>query len=396
VALRLLVLKELRQWSYEQLEWEVTGNLVYRRFCRIDAGKVPDAKTLIRLGQLLAGPVLRALFERCVAIAVERKVTRGRKMRVDTTVTEAPIRYPTDSGLCEDAIRVLDRSMRHLEEQGAKLPFARRRVTLSVSRRMREIGQALRLRGDRAREAIKKPYKRLLRITARVVRQAKSAADAAARLLARAPRRRKGLRRALEKIERVLPLAERVVRQTRLRIVGGVTDSKVKLVSIFEPHARIIRKGKVHRPTEFGVMVKVQEAEGGVVTDLDIAAGTNDAPLLVDSIDQHIKVFGASPRLLATDRGFHSLAGVAHAQAVGIRCIAVPKPGYRSRAQIQHEQTRPFRRGRAWRAGGEARIARLKHRFGMARSRYKGESGMWRTVYWAGIANNLVAIARAG
>jgi IS5 family transposase len=85
VALRLLVLKHLKSWSYEQLEWEVTGNLVYRHFCRIDGGKVPDAKTMVRLGQLLDSEVLRAVFDRVVALAARRKVTRGRKLRVDTT-----------------------------------------------------------------------------------------------------------------------------------------------------------------------------------------------------------------------------------------------------------------------------------------------------------------------
>jgi len=102
VAVRMLVLKHLKDWSYAQLQWEVTGNLVYRHFCRIDGGSVPDAKTMVRLGQLLDGEKLRMMFERVVKLAVQRRVTRGRKMRVDTTVVETPIRYPSDSRLCED------------------------------------------------------------------------------------------------------------------------------------------------------------------------------------------------------------------------------------------------------------------------------------------------------
>ena len=85
VVLRMLVLKHLKDWSYDELEWEVKGNLVYRSFCRIDAGKVPDAKTLVRLGQLLDGDALRALFERIVQLGIVARVARGRKMRVDTT-----------------------------------------------------------------------------------------------------------------------------------------------------------------------------------------------------------------------------------------------------------------------------------------------------------------------
>src|SRR5215471_2763647 len=175
VVLRMLVLKHLRDWSYDELEREVRGSLVYRRFCRIDAGKVPDAKTMVRLGQLVDGPTLRELLQRLVAIAADVGVTKGTRMRVDTTVVEAPIHHPTDSGLCEDAIRVLSRTMRRLVDAGVQLGFKLRNVRRSVSRRMREIAQGLRRRGHRAKRAIKKPYRRLLRTTGRIVRQAERA-----------------------------------------------------------------------------------------------------------------------------------------------------------------------------------------------------------------------------
>src|SRR5438094_35577 len=293
VVLRLLVLKHLKTWSYEQLEWEVRGSVAYRHFCRLGSGTVPDGKTLVRLGQLLEGDLLRAVLERVVGVAVERQVTRGRRLRVDTTVVEAPIRYPTDSGLCEDGIRVLRRG----------------------------------------------------------------------------------------------------VRQTRGRIVHGVTTGADKLVSLFEPSAQILRRGKLHRPTEFGALVKVQETEGGIVTEIAVVDRKNDAPLLVPAVEGHGRVFGRPPGLVAVDRGFYSTDGERRVRALGVHHAVIPKPGFRSRERIDYERQRWFRRGRAWRAGGEARIARLKHCFGMARSRYRGERGMVRTVYWAAIANNLTAIA---
>ena len=229
VAVRLLVLKHLKRWSYDQLEWEVTGSLVYRRFCRIDAGKVPDAKTMVRLGQLLAGAPLRALFERVTLLAVDTGVAAGRKMRVDTTVVEAPIRYPTDSGLCEDVVRVLRRTTQRLVEAGVKLSFRLRHVGRSMSHRMREIAQALRLRGDAAKKAIKKPYRKLLRITGRVIRQARRAAERAPSSLASlTPAAQRAVERALSTIAAMLPRAQQIVRQTRARILRGVTDSAGK------------------------------------------------------------------------------------------------------------------------------------------------------------------------
>ena len=135
VVLRMLVLKHLRDWSYDELEREVTGSLVYRRFCRIDAGKVPDAKTMVRLGQVVDGSTLRQLLHRLVTVAASAGVTKGKKMRVDTTVVEAPIHHPTDSGLCEDVIRVLSRSMKRLTQAGVDIGFKLRNVRRSVSHR---------------------------------------------------------------------------------------------------------------------------------------------------------------------------------------------------------------------------------------------------------------------
>lgn len=396
VVLRMLVLKHLRGWSYEQLQWEVTGNFVYRRFCRIDGGAVPDEKTMVRYGQLVGGELLEQLFARVVELAKLRDVTKGRRMRVDTTVVEAPIHYPTDSGLLADAVRVLSREAGKIEEAGAKLPFVRTDVRRSLARRLLEIGYALRQRGDEAKEALVKPYKRLLRTTGRTVRQAIRAHRAAIRAMKTARgKRRAALARSVEKLDVFIPRAQQVIRQTRARICRGQTSSEGKLLSIFEPHARILRRGKLHKPTEFGALVKVQESEGGIVTDLSIVDTHHDSVLLVPSVEKHIEIFGAPPILASTDRGFYSGEGVKRLEELGVRRVVVPFPGKRSQKRLRHEKQRWFRRGRAWRAGGEARIARLKHRFGMARSRYRGRDGTARTTYWAGIANNLVVIATA-
>jgi IS5 family transposase len=398
VVLRLQALKHLKDWSFEQLEWEVKGNVAYRHFCRIHAGKVPDSTTMVRHGQLLHDE-LRAMFDRIVQQAREQHATTGRRMRIDTTVVEAPIHYPTDSGLCEDSVRVLRREMSRLAAAGVKLGFKLRHVGRSVSRRMREIGQALRLRGDAAKEAIKRPYRRLLRITARQVRQAEKAIEQTARQLSKLSKAaRTQAARALKVLKEMAPRARRVVQQTRARIMRGVTNSKEKLISIFEPHAQILRRGKLHRPTEFGQMVKVQEADGGIVTDIGVIAEKNDTPLLVPAVERHIKVFGRAPHMAATDRGFYSGDGERRIGELGVKRPVIPKPGHKSKKRVAHERQRWFRRGRAWRAGGEARISRLKHRFGMVRSRYKGENGTMRAALWAGIANNLVAIGtkRAG
>jgi transposase, IS5 family len=241
-----------------------------------------------------------------------------------------------------------------------------------------------------------KPYKRLLRTTGRITRQAIRARRAAIRAMKKTRgKRRAALVRAVAKLDIFVPRAQQVIGQTRARILRGNASSDGKLISIFEPHARILRRGKLHKPTGFGALVKVQESEGGIVTDLAIVDTHHDSALLVPSVERHIEIFGVPPILASTDRGFYSGGGVKRLEQLGVRRVVVPFPGKRSQKRLRHEKQRWFRRGRAWRAGGEARIARLKHRFGMARSRYRGASGTTRTTYWAGIANNLVAIATA-
>jgi IS5 family transposase len=394
-VLRTLALKHLMDWSYDELEREITGSLVYRRFCRVDAGKVPDAKTMVRLGQVLDGDALKLLLERLVIVARGAGVTKGRKLRVDTTVVEAPIHHPTDSGMCEDAVRVLSRAIRRLRAAGVDLGFHFRNVHRSVSRRIHEIAQGLRRRGERARRAIKKPYRRLLRITGRLARQADRAAEAARQQSKRMRgRSRRRVDRLVAHIQTMLPRVRQVVRQTRGRVLRGETRTPGKIVSLFEPWAQIIRKGKLHQPTEFGACVKVQEAEGGIVTDVAVDDARADASLLVPAVEHHIRLFGRAPRLAATDRGFYSKRGEQRIAELGVLRPVLPWPGYRSPQRISHERQRWFRKGRAWRAGGEARISRLKHAFGMKRSRYRGRHGLDRSICWAAIANNLVAIGR--
>jgi IS5 family transposase len=227
-------------------------------------------------------------------------------------------------------------------------------VRRSVARRLYEIEQIGRRPTSREAKlgALKKPYKQLLRIAGRVVRQAREVVAAAARLRRTIPGR---VARSLRVLERVVVHGKQVVVQTRARILHGETKTAGKLVSIFEPQTQIIRKGKKAKPTEFGRIVKVQEAEGGIVTDIAVVSG-HDSALVESSIEAHTKQFGRPPRVLAADRGFYSGINIERAAAMGVRHVVIPKTGHRTAAVRSRESTRTFRRARAWRAGGEARI----------------------------------------
>jgi IS5 family transposase len=397
-VLRLLVLKHIRNWSYQTLEREVRANLVYRDFTRVGAGKMPDAKTMGRWGTALGAQALKQIQARIVKIALEKGVTTGRRMRVDTTVVEANIHYPTDSSLLGDGVRVLIRSMKKITKiagaVGAKLCDRSR----SVKFRLLEIGRLARAKGAINRDKLKARYSLLLNATSRVVGQAKRFSAEISQGVKRAPSVTKqlvleGLRHELDEM---VPLVRQVMKQARARIFHGNTRSDGKLVSLFEPSTEIIRKGKASKPTEFGKMVKLQEAENQIITDYEVCAQRPyDSDLLIPAIDRHQALLGHVPRLVAADAAFYSLRNEAAARAKGVKRVCIPNRSTKSPERKREQKKRWFRDGQKWRTGCEGRVSVTKRRHGLSRCRYKGSVGMHRWVGLGVIAGNLINIGRA-
>lgn len=398
VVLRTLLLKHIRNWSFVQLEREVRGNLLYREFTRVGAEKVPDAKTMGRLAQALPPEVIEKLHARIVAIAQDQKVVTGKRMRVDTTVVEANIHYPTDSSLLGDGVRVLTRLMKKVTQIAGETGTSFRDRTRSVQRRLIEIGRATRAKGTGAMEKVKTVYRKLVEATGRVVGQAKKFSAEIARGLKHAPAfpeqaKLEGLR---QQLEAVLPRVKQVMRQTRARLFGGDTRSEGKLVSIFEPETEIIRKGKASKPTEFGKMVKIQEAENQIVIAYQVyEQRPNDKDLLVPAAQIHQQRLGRVPGMVAGDAGFYSAQGEATLREMGVKRVSIPNHSTKSAERRRYQKQRWFRKGQKWRTGCEGRISVLKRRHGLHRCRYKGTAGMKRWVGLGVISDNLINIGEA-
>src|SRR6201993_1244751 len=271
MVLRLLVLKHVRNWSYEVLEREVRANLVYRDFARIGGGKMPDAKTIGRWGLAVGPKVIKQVHGRMVKIAQDQGIVEGRRMRVDTTVVETNVHYLTDSSLLGDGVRVLIRTMKRIGkiagETGAKL----RDRSRSVKLRVLDIARAARSRAKQSREKLNRSYGELLNATSRVVGQAKrfSKEIVGGTKRARSVLQQLALEGLRQELDAMVPLVKQVMKQTRARIFRGDTHTEGKLLSVFEPSTEIIRKGKAGKPNEFGKMVKLQEAEDQIVIDYE-------------------------------------------------------------------------------------------------------------------------------
>ena len=388
VVLRLLLLKHMRNWSYDVLEREVRANLVYRAFTRIGDEKVPDAKTLARLGQVIKPEVIEELHQRIVQLAQEHGVTRGRKMRVDTTVVETNIHYPSDSSLLGDGTRVLTRTMKKIESKWGGLKGKVRDRMRSIRKRVLAIALSARLLGSAGEERRKRAYRVLLSLTRKVMNQANRVLQE----VQESPRRRRtALRGLAESLETMVERVKQVVKQTRIRIFTGDTKSPGKIVSVFEPQTEIIRKGKASQPTEFGKMVKIQEAENQIVTHFEVfAERPSDSALLLPSIQVHHQRLGRTPRMVAADAGFYSQANEKAAQTLGVRWVSVPNKNTKSKERKRLQHQRWFRSAQKWRTGCEGRISALKRRHGLRRCLYSGLDGMRRWVGLGVIADNII------
>lgn len=393
VVLRMLVLKHLRNWSYDTLEREVRANLMYRQFTRIGTDRVPDAKSLIKIANVLGEETIRAIHERVVEIARKERVAEGRKLRVDTTVVETNVRYPTDSRLLADAMRVMTRIGARIERViGTGRRHLRNRLR-SAGRRVLEIALSARNNSEASEKRRRRLYQRLLGAARSVIRDAQRVVKRARRSVARSAG--EAVKSLGAKLDEAIHLAGRIVEQTRARVLRGDVHHENKVLSVFETHTEAIRKGKAAKPTEFGKMVKIQEAERQIVTDYQVEPHRiADSDLLTESIVIHRKMFGRVPRMVAADAGFYSQNNERTATEMGVAYVAIPNRRSRSDERRKRQKTRRFRRAQAWRTGCEGRISVLKRRHGLARCRYHGIHGMNLWVGLGVIANNLIAIAR--
>ncbi|MFL6451685.1 MAG: ISNCY family transposase [Bryobacteraceae bacterium] len=394
MALRLLLLKHVRNWSFDTLEREVKINLAYRDFTRIGLGKVPDAKTLTRIAQALGGGVIAKLHERLVAMAQERGAVQGRKLRVDTTVVETNIHYPTDSSLLGDGARVMTRTMEKIAQRSqGKLKRKIQNRMRSVNKRVRAIAMASRQKGAPGEERRKQQYRDLLRLTHKILNDAKRVIAEVEQLPAK---RRISLQSLGASLTATAGRVRQVVKQAKLRVFEGITQIPGKIVSLFEPHSEIIRKGKASKPTEFGKLVQVQEAENQIITHYVVFdQRPSDRELLLGAVEPHERKLGRLPRLVTADAGYYSQAQERAVQEKGVKWVAVPNRATRSTERKQMEKSRWFKKAQRWRTGCEGRISVAKRRHGLKRCLYRGSEGMKRWVGLGVLADNLINIGKA-
>lgn len=402
VSLRLMVLRRRKQWSYRQIEQEVRDSAGYRNWVRVYDHCVPDHTTLNDLERLVQGKTQHQINDRLLVLAQSKHLTQGYKLRLDASVTETNIRYPTDSGLLLDSVRLLSRWLEcatpFLSSKLLEGGVGRNRVR-SARRRARLIGQLSHSapKQDHHRQAKKKAVAHLYAELIEIVRLSLDQAIQAAAQLGKQKKNCTAQPLVLQ-LGQVRPLVERVIDQATRRVLQGESvPAQQKVASLWEPHTQIIRRGKPQpHETEFGHKVNYAEVEHGLLSDWQVIALGNppDAEMLPPFLQQHAKRFGHVPQVLAGDRGLFSPENERLAHSLGIAQIAIPQTGERTPQRIAYEKQDWFKKDQRFRNGIEGRISVVKRTVQLKRCPTHGSDGFERWVGMGILVANLVIIAR--
>jgi IS5 family transposase len=393
-VLRSFVLMRTKSWDYRELAERVADGLTLREFTRFGSTPVPRHHAFHRAFVRLTAATLRRINQAVVAVAVKLGVERVDKLRLDTTVVETDIRYPRDSGMLWDTVRVLSRLVEYIAEIAPKACTDFPRRTRRAKRRMQEIGR-MRERVQRQR-TLRRQYRDLIGVTTEVIDKAQAVAAKARTAPCRTLLEAARLDALCTEVARFAGLGQRVIEQSERRVFRGETvPAEEKLYSIFETHTDMIKRGKVYKPVEFGHKVLLVESRVGLITDYQVLDGNPiDSKELVPSVKRHRKRFGTLPDTLAGDRGFHDVAGCDELRRLGVKLVAIPqRGGKRSTEQEKFENSRVFKQAQAFRSGIEGRISVLFRGRGMKRCLWSGSQRFELFIAAAVLANNLMVIA---
>jgi IS5 family transposase len=392
-TLRSLVLMRVKNWDYRDLRERINDGFTLRTFTLFDSHSVPQHDAFNRAFNRISPATLAVVNQLVVQAAVKLDLEDGKQLRVDTTVVEANIHYPTDATLLWDTVRTVTRLVGELHE---KLPrgvkgFTDR--TRSARRRM----QAIQRMTARQREHQQTPkYHELIQISEQVVKNAKRVIAAAKRVRKVDEITRAVIDTICKQITDYCALGVRVIDQTRRRVLQGETvPAEEKLYSIFEPHTDLIKRGKTLKPVEFGHKVFLAESSHGLITEYRVLEGNPvDSDHVQASLDHHKETFHHAPEAYAADRGFYSAENVQNCKDAGVSQVCIPqRGGQKTPEQEELERSRGFKKGQRFRAGIEGRISVLFRGRGMKRCLLKGRERFEILVGAAVLANNLMRIA---
>ena len=380
LVLRCALLKQHRQLSYEELAFHLEDSASFRAFARLPLSLTPKKSVLQRTISAIRAETWEAINRILLASVRQEKVETGKVVRLDSTVAAALMHEPSDSSLLWDAVRVMVRLLKAADALVGGLKWRNHR------RAAKKRARAIEYARDRAQRV--QHYPQLIKLT----RATLAYADQAATQVWQAP---DPMAVALWQAEfrHYRPLIERIIGQTERRILRGeAVAANEKIVSLFEPHADIIVKGR--REVQYGHKLNLTTGRSGLILDLVIEAGNPaDSERFLPMLKRHIAFYGEAPRQAAADGGYASRDNLAQAKALGVHDMAFhKKAGLRIKDMVKSNWV--YRKLRNFRAGIESDISCLKRAFGLARCVWRGLDHFRAYVWSSVVAYNLALFAR--
>jgi transposase, IS5 family len=393
-VLRSLLLIRIKNLDYRELRERINDGLTLRQFTDFYYDPVPKHDAFNRSFNRLTSETLKTINDSVVEAAVALGLEDGSKLRVDTTVVETDIRYPTDATLLWDVVRVVTRLVRQLAKALNKRCIKGFHNRLrAAKRRMYELQ---RMTNRQRVEHQKETYRALIEIAEEVVANAKIALDTTKDLRGETVTDAMKIDAIRDEIAYYCSLGEQVADQARRRVLDGEqVPNDEKIFSIFETHTDLIKRGKVRTPVEFGHKVFLAESGTGLITQYEVLKGNPaDEIHVVPSLKNHRRTFHCAPKLYAGDRGFDSERNVTACERSSVETICIPqRGGCKTPERRAYEKSPAFKKAQKFRAGIEGRISVLFRGRGMKRCRAEGAERFELFVGAAVLANNLMVIA---
>ena len=361
--LRSLIVMFVEQDSYRDVVIRIENSEFLRHFAGLGVKPMMDYSFLSRAYCVLGEKTWKTMNRILAQYAKQQEKISSEKMRMDTTVYESNIHYPTDSSLLWDSFRTLSRLLRHIQQELPHLPLNHRFHDKKVKKLALFITRNGSSNVKSKKRKVKSTYRKLIaRVDwiAGVARKVLAVVEAAGC--------------ETELLAHYIPIAEKIVSQAELRVFHGVKlAADEKVYSLFEEHTELLKRGKAGKPIEFGHKILIAQTGEKFIHHYEVfPKRKEDKELIKPALKAHKQLFGVSPDVLATDKGFYENMKQVLKLEEKITTVSICKKGRRNQQEYERESTEEFKDGQRFRAGCEGSISVLKRVFKLGRCLFKG------------------------
>lgn len=383
--LRSLVVRFIEQLSFRETIVRIDTSEFLRHFVRLGPGSTMDYSLLDKAFCFLSQETVEAMNDLVKTYAVAEGMISGHKQRMDTTVYEANIHYPTDSSLLWDGFRTLARLVRGLQKDLPELPLQHR----FHERKVKKLHTFISRNASSKTRSTQRKVQRHYRVLIGRVRWIASVGEEVLEEVHKA-------RHEAPDLAHYLPLVHRIADQADQRVLQGIMPAAdEKLYSLFEEHTELIQRGKAGKSIEFGHKVLLAQTQEKFIHHYQVMGKRReDKDLLEPALAAHKALFGHFPELVAADKGFYESMDQIHQLEERIETVSIGKKGRRDSNEHAREKTEAFVEGQRFRAGVEGSISVLKRAFCLGRCLFKGYKNYAASVGLAVLCHNLVLLTR--